>query len=230
MPRNKLSTTRARGRLVGIDRYASPHINWLSCARRDATALYSLFTDTLGGSSLLVTDNVATRQHIAGAFEALWACSPDDVVVIAFSGHGTETHQLVTYDADIRNLEQTCIPLSTLTEWFSRIPARNLVCFLDCCFSGGMGAKALHIEAIPRGIASTASLLDQLSGDGRLIVTASLADEKAWESQRLGHGLLTFHLLKAQRGAEEVVQGGEDRCVRALGMPTPVACPNSTVS
>jgi len=79
-----------------------------------------------------------------------------------------------------------------------------------------MGAKALHVEAIPRAIASTASLLDQLSGDGRLIVTASLADEKAWESQRLGHGLLTFHLLKALRGAEEVVQGGKVAVYRLL--------------
>lgn len=36
-----------KGLLIGIDRYASTEINWLSCASRDAIALHALFTDTL---------------------------------------------------------------------------------------------------------------------------------------------------------------------------------------
>jgi helicase len=39
------------GVFVGIDRYRSPHINWLSCARRDAIALEALFGDTMGGTT-----------------------------------------------------------------------------------------------------------------------------------------------------------------------------------
>jgi len=34
------------GIFVGIDRYASQRINLLTRARRDAVALYALFTDT----------------------------------------------------------------------------------------------------------------------------------------------------------------------------------------
>lgn len=204
------------GLFVGIDRYSSPSINWLSCAARDARALHALFTDTFGGSTSLMVDQQATRQNIQDAFESLYRCSPDDVVVVAFSGHGTETHELVTHDADTGDLQATCIPLQTLTEWFSRIPARNLVCILDCCFSGGMGAKALHIEAIPRGMQSAEGLLSQLSGQGRLILTASLATEKAWENQRLGHGLLTYHLLTALQGVPEVMQAGKIAVYRLL--------------
>lgn len=89
-----------RGLFIGIDRFASPRIKWLTCARRDAVALHALFTDTLGPGAELLTDAQATRAEIEARFEALSACAPDDVVVIAFSGHGTTTHELLTYDAD----------------------------------------------------------------------------------------------------------------------------------
>jgi hypothetical protein len=43
-----------RGMFVGIDRYASAEVSWLSCASRDATALHALFSDTLGGDTTLL--------------------------------------------------------------------------------------------------------------------------------------------------------------------------------
>lgn len=205
-----------RGLFVGIDCYASPRINWLTCARRDATALHALFTDTLGSGANLLTDEDATSPAIEDHFNRLFLCDQDDVVVIAFSGHGSQTHELVTYDADVQNLATTCIPLDTLTEWFSRIPARRLLCILDCCFSGGMGAKVLHVDALPRDLSSTTDILNQLSGDGRLILTASTATEPAWENPRLGHGLLTYYLLEALQGAEEVQQSGKIAVYRLL--------------
>lgn len=125
-----------RGLFVGIDRYASPTINWLSCARRDAIALHALFTDTLGGDSKLLLDSEATRANIEKELKELQNCEQDDFVFITFSGHGSPTHQLVTYDADIRDLDATAIPLEVLTDWFSRIPSKRLFFVLDCCFSG----------------------------------------------------------------------------------------------
>lgn len=220
---NRFDIGRSRGKLVafrglfvGIDRYASPEINWLSCAQRDAVALHALFSDTLGPGATLLADASATRSAIEKQFQELAACDPDDVVVLAFSGHGSETHELVTYDAVISDLTNTAIPLSTLTDWFSHIPAKRLICILDCCFSGGMGAKVLQVPALPRGLASTTSLLDQLSGEGRLILTASTANEEAWENPRQGHGLLTYFLLEALQGAEEVRQAGRINVYRLL--------------
>lgn len=64
------------GPFVGIDRYASQRVNWLSCAKRDVVALHALFTDTLGGDSLLLTDEEATRAKIEGHFQILSQCSP----------------------------------------------------------------------------------------------------------------------------------------------------------
>jgi len=168
-----------RGLFIGIDRYASRNINWLSCAKRDAVALHALFTDTLGGNTKLLVDDEATKDAIELELNALSRCSENDVVVISFSGHCTETHEIVTYDAVKDNLADTCLPLNKLSELFKKIPAKKIICILDCCFSGGMGAKALEVDFASREISSCEDLLKQLSGDGRLILTASLATERA---------------------------------------------------
>lgn len=204
------------GLFVGIDRYASPAISWLSCAERDATALQTIFSDTFGDGGDLLVGAAATRAAIVGRLEALAECSEDDFVVIAFSGHGSETHELVTYDSQVADLKGTALPLDELADLFARIPARRLVCVLDCCFSGGLGAKVLRVDAKPKSLKSGDVLLNELAGDGRLIVTASSATEEAWENGRVGHGLLTYYLLEALQGAEEVRRSGKVPVLRLL--------------
>ena len=122
-----------RGLFVGIDRYRSPFIKRLNCACRDATALYALFTDTLGAGGVRLLDDKATKGNIVAQLEELTKCHEDDVVVLSFSGHGSTTHELVTYDASPTNLTGTCLSLEDLGTWFTKIPAKRLICFLDCC-------------------------------------------------------------------------------------------------
>jgi helicase len=100
----------------GIDRYASPGIDWLSCVRRDAAALHGLFTDTMGGETVLLTDEEAISAAIQEEFRKPTTSTPDDVVVIAFSGHGSETHEIITYDTDPYDIPGTSIPLTSLGE------------------------------------------------------------------------------------------------------------------
>lgn len=204
------------GLFVGIDRYASTDIAELTCARRDAVALEALFADTLGGETLLLTDADATLGRIETELDRLTAVSPDDVVVIAFSGHGSPNHELVTYDTNLHDLDNSTLPLDRLASWFSKIPAKRLVLLLDCCFSGGLGAKVLQVDGVARGLHSPSSRLDELAGDGRLILTASSPDEPAYESPRFGHGFFTYHVLEALQGAPEVVVAGKISVYRLL--------------
>jgi hypothetical protein len=207
---------RFHGLFMGVDRYGSPGIQELRYAEQDAVALHTLFADNLGDGGELLIGRAATRAEIERRFRQLAEVDPHDVVVVSFSGHGSETHELVTYDADLYDLSGSCIPLDLLTEWFRAIPARRLVCILDCCFSGAMGAKVLRVESRPRALRSEESLLEQLAGDGRLILTASTADQPAYENPRLGHGLLTHYLLQALQGAEEVRAAGKIAVYRLL--------------
>jgi replicative superfamily II helicase len=192
---------------VGINRYQSRRVRRLASAVRDARALQALFSDNLGGDSSVFVDAAATRSAIVAALEDLRDRSKaDDVVVVAFSGHGSDTHQLVTHDADPDNLSTTALPLDEFTDLISAIPARQLIVILDCCFSGGAGAKVLNAPLAPRGglgglPMSTDARLDEMAGVGRLILCASTGEQEAWEDPRLGHGLLTFHLVQALLGS-----------------------------
>jgi helicase len=122
----------------------------------------------------------------------------------------------VTHDSDLGDLEGTTIPLAVLSEWFSRIPASRLVLFLDCCFSGGIGAKVLQIDSVPRDLLSAEVRLEQLAGEGRLIITASAATEPAYESSQFGHGFFTYYLIEALKGPAEVVDAGKLPVYRLL--------------
>lgn len=205
-----------KGLFIGIDRYAFPGVNWLSCARRDAAALHGLFTDSMGGETALLTDEQATRVAIEEEFRRLEDAAPDDVVVVAFSGHGSETHELVAYDTDPYDIPGTSIPLTTLGEWCARISCRRLLIVLDCCFSGGMGAKALQVDARERSLESVDAELNRISGEGRVVLTASGPTQPAWESSRFGHGFLTYYLIEALRGPAEIREGDRIGLLRLL--------------
>jgi len=198
-----------KGLFIGIDRYVSKDASWLNCAVRDAKALHALFSDTLGGDTKLLSNESATKKGIEEELETLLKCNSDDAVVISFSGHGSETHELVPHDYNSIDVKNTAISLEALQEWFEKIPAQTLILILDCCFSGGMGAKVLKVDLQPKIAKSTTTLLDQLSGNGRIILTASGPGEPAWESQKTGHGLLTHFLIQALQGTEEVLSSGK---------------------
>ncbi len=205
-----------RGLFIGIDRYKSSSISWLNCACNDARALYALFADNVEGESTLLLDQNATRVNIYTEFKKLEKVQEDDIVVVYYSGHGSESHELISYDADCDLLSKTAIPLKELLSKFKKIPSKKLILILDCCFSGGIGSKVLHIENKPKSIESTENILDQLSGEGRIIITASSSNEPAWENSRLGHGFFTYHLIQGFIGAKEVIDSGKIPLYRLL--------------
>ena len=204
---------------IGIDRYAATGIQWLSGAVRDAAALHALFADTFGADPALLTDEAATATTIRTALTALASeAGDDDMVVITYAGHGSEDHQLIPYDGDIHRITDTCISLDELADRLSAIPGATLFCALDCCFSGGLGARVFSTGLRPR-VASPGSridVLDRVTGNGRVVLTAAAEDQPAMESVRHGHGLLTFRLIEALQGVPEVRQGNQVNLYTAI--------------
>lgn len=197
------------GLFIGVDKYASPLVTDLTCSKRDAQALYGLFADTLGeGSVSLLVDTGATRLEVLRALKELTITNPDDFVFIHFSGHGSDTHHLVTHDADPLSLDTSAIHLQDLVDLFTQIPAKNLLLCLDCCFAGGAGAKVFHAPVAFRDLVSTEELLQRIGGSGRVIFTAAGENQEAIEDRRRGHGVFTFFLLQALKGAPEVLDSG----------------------
>lgn len=201
---------RAHGLFIGVDRYRSPLVSELTCAARDAEALYALFTDTFGRESMvLLTDELATRATLVDQFEnRLRQVSEDDLVFISYSGHGSDDFFLITHDADPDDFATTAVALDQVVEFLAGLPSKRVILVLDCCFSGGAGARVFRHALPTRSIASVNATLARVADEGRIILTACDPKQEAIEDPVVGHGMLTRYLIDALRGAPEVVDAG----------------------
>lgn len=188
-----------RAIFVGVNKHRDPTIPELGGARRDATALWALFTDTIEGlSAHLLVDERATHADVSGAIlGALDSAQEDDVVMVGFAGHGSPDGSLVLFDTDAADLAHTALPMAALAEAFKRTKARAVLCILDCCFSGQAPARVLETEARPR----SAFALAEVYGEGRILLAACATHEAAWEQPGTGHGLLTYATIQAMTKA-----------------------------
>ena len=180
---------------VGVNRYLDPAIPELCGARRDAMALWALFTDTIEGlASRRLIDEEATHSEVSDAIlGTLEGAQEDDVIVITFAGHGSPDGRLLLSDTDATNLPGTALPMTALADAFKGTSARTVLCILDCCFSGQAPARVFETEARPRN----AFALDGVAGEGRILLAACATSESAWEQPGTGHGLLTHATIEA---------------------------------
>lgn len=185
---------------IGVDRHSDFRIPELTGARRDAEALWALFSDSVPDiQAQLLTDTAATLEAIPQALDAtLGAASSDDTVIISFSGHGTPYHQIVAHDTDIADLTNTTISMEELATRFRASRAKAVLLVLDCCFSGGAPARVLSDIPVAR---STGVTIAALAGEGRILLAASKESEEAYEIPGGGHGLLTKALIDVLRAA-----------------------------
>ena len=184
-----------RAVFVGVNKHRDPAIPELGGARRDATALWALFTDTIEGlSARLLVDERARHAEVSVAIlGALDAAREDDVVIVGFAGHGSPDGSLVLFDTNAADLAGTALPMAALADAFRRTKARAVLCILDCCFSGHAPARVLEMEARPR----SAFALTGVYGEGRILLAACAMTEAAWEQPGTGHGLLTYATIEA---------------------------------
>lgn len=189
---------------VGVDKHRDLGIRDLTGARRDATALWALFTDTLPGiTAALIVDADATVERVRRALdETLGAAGPDDTVIITFSGHGTHDHRLVAHDTAAADLHGTTIPMQEVVSRLKESRAGAVLCVLDCCFSGGAPARVLEDSPVSRDAVSP---LLEVVGKGRVLIAASNVDEPAYELPGSGHGILTKAIIDVLRAEEEQV-------------------------
>lgn len=186
---------------VGINKHLDTAIPELSGARRDATALWALFSDTVDGlSARLLLDDAATHGEVTQAIlGVLLSAHADDVIVISFAGHGSPDGNLVVFDTDPANLARTAVSMADLAEAFKTTKARAVLCILDCCFSGQAPARVLETAARPRN----AFAITGIYGEGRILLAACATNESAWEQPGTGHGLLTQAVIEAWAGCAE---------------------------
>ena len=120
-------------------------------------------------------------------------------VLFYFSGHGAPDAEkgeayLMPWDADAKYTESTGYPVRRLYAKLNALKARRVLVAMDACFSGA-GPRSV----MAKGLRPLVSRVDDGgSAAGRVgALTASASDEMTGSDETSGHGLFTYHLLKA---------------------------------
>ena len=131
-------------------------------------------------------------------------------VIFYYAGHGIPNESsrdafLLPIDADGSQTE-ACYPLKKLYGELSSLGAKQVVVFLDACFSGATGEGGT-LMASARGVALVAR---QERPTGNLIVFSAASDDQtAFPYKDQGHGLFTYYLLKKLQSSKGNVTLGD---------------------
>lgn len=203
--------------VIGISKYQN--IPSLRYARRDAEAYRAYLTEYLGVPSENIRtlfDEEVTVQSMRQTL-GTWLrkkAGTNDTVFIYFAGHGApepdtgsgdgdgfEKYLLAT-DADPNDLYSTALPMKEVAEIFARLSAERVVFIVDSCFSGASGGRTLLAKQGARATLSEHFLERVTEGKGRVILSASRANEVSMEDAKYGggHGVFTYYLLEGLKG------------------------------
>lgn len=191
---------------IGIDRYADADFD-LQFAAADARAMAASLQASLAPLNQEVLartllDGEATRDGILQALRRIRdEAGPEDTVVVSYSGHGV----LVQGDFYIvpHDLRPSApgkfygVSDADLEALFADVQAQRICLILDACQSG----SALDSAEWRQGPMNARGLAQLAYEKGMEIVTASQSQGAALEAwsvdgQPLGHGLLTYALVK----------------------------------
>ncbi len=203
--------------IVGINDY--PRLPKLKYAVNDAKEFQRLLIEKNRipekNITLLVDEqaNLSNLRSILGT-QLKEVAGKDDMVVIFFAGHGAAEvdassaegdgleKYLMTWEANPRDIYSTAMPMLEVARILNRIRSERLIFIADACYSGASGGRTVGTGGIRSQISDT--FLDRLvGGRGKVIITASAANEVSVEKDELRHGVFTYYLLEGLQGAAD---------------------------
>jgi len=168
--------------IVATAHYEDAKFAKLRAPSEDVAALKSVLADPDIGNfqvTVLFDENSQTiRESVEKFFQDR---GRDDLLVLYFSGHGIKDRSgrlyLAAANTQIDLLASTGVASTFINEQIERSRSRRIALLLDCCYSGafskGFAARSSQISA---------GVSEELSGHGRVLITASDALQYAYEN------------------------------------------------
>jgi DNA-binding winged helix-turn-helix (wHTH) protein len=197
--------------LVGVNYYEDQQIKDLRYCATDANELsvlllsqprYGYATERL---NVLTSEsperNQATcRNILRNLIESAEVTTESDLLLFYFAGHGEfidgEAYLIPSDACNDRLLSYTAVPLRQIKQIMQKAKARAKVVILDACH---LGVKLGSRSSLHARQAFLRSALEDAQG---IAVLASAAQEElSWEDEDRQHGVFTYCLLEALRGA-----------------------------
>ncbi len=208
--------------IVGINDY--PKLPKLKFAANDAAEFQRLLVEknrVPAENIHLLLNTEATLSNLRSIMGTRLraAAAKDDMVIIYFAGHGSTERDalspdgdglekyLLTWEADPKDLYATALPMREIAYIFDRIQSERLIFIVDACYSGASGGRTVGAGGLRATLSD--SFLERLAaGRGKVIITASAANEVSVEKDELQHGVFTYYLLEGLRGAADLDRDG----------------------
>lgn len=142
----------------------------------------------------------------------------EDIVLIFFAGHGvmqgSEDKKFTFLTADASGASQTGISTTELQQWLSfegpfKMMANKSILIFDACNSGQASkelAAMVRSDDDTRRIRQVEDLRDK---SGMFILSASAADQSAYELPQYEQGLLTYSLLSVLKNSPDILEEGK---------------------
>ena len=209
---------------IGVSEYMESTKN-LTYAHSDVLKLseefHEAYEDKFNG--LVLTNELATRNNILEIKKFLQKTGVNDIVVVAFAGHGTIGNNREFYfcpnDVNFTSPENSGVSYAEIEELLDSIPARKKLLLLDACHSGEIDSTYAPVFVSDivttkdkRGIdvveiEETSSekqinyLVESLfsnlnTGTGAFVISASAGSEYAFETEQTG-GVFTYSFLES---------------------------------
>lgn len=194
---------------VGVSVYRRPQFNLQFC-HADAQALADALKAQQGRAFGDVQVQVYTDKQasIANVEDGLaWlerSCTPSDVAVVLFSGHGVRGERglyYMTYEADVNGLQYTCVNWETVASAMKKIRAKQVLFLTDTCHAGSFAKSQL----VPQQ-----ELADSLrKAAGIMVFASSRGEEQSLEDEEWQHGAFCKALLEALAGKADADRDGK---------------------
>jgi uncharacterized caspase-like protein len=213
--------------IIGINKYQDQKIPNLTFACADAEGVYQILTDPELGrippdNVILLLDEEATQRNIRSAIgtKIPKRAGEQDMVYIYYAGHGSPVMDpksrsrdgmekyLVPTDAELDDLRATGISMDEIQRFFGWIESKQVMFFIDSCYSGEAGGRTFQNPLHQTRNLLSAEFLEDLAGEGRLVVTACDVNEVSLETPDIGHGLFTHYLIEGLKGVADKDQDG----------------------
>jgi len=168
--------------IVASSRYTDSRLARLEAPTHDAEALAAVLAKPgIGGFEVATVVDREAPQVMQRIEEFCDGRARDDLLLLAFSGHGILDERarlyFATADTRVDRPRSTAVPAQFVHDVMEECRSRSQVLVLDCCNSGAFGRGVKAGGAIGTG--------SRFEGRGRIVITASDALQFAFEGERI---------------------------------------------
>ncbi|MCR4829512.1 MAG: caspase family protein [Bacteroidales bacterium] len=159
-----------------------------------------LYEDATGGNIMACVEQM---KQLAKAYDG------DATIIFYYAGHAfpdeeSKSAYLLPIDGDSKNIA-TGYSLDKLYKELNNVPAKQIICFLDACFSGATRDDQMLLEG--RGVAI--KVKEEVPQGNMVVFTSATGAETAHQYEEKHHGLFTYYLLEKLQQTQGNVTLGE---------------------